>query len=284
METSTITVSGPNEFCSTGTYSLTGSICGGTVNWSLGTLNNFPNVASLSCTNCASTTLTKINNGTALLIATLTYPNSNIINTYQKYIGVGIPVFRGWYNSPTNSVEPLKVYQRFDFLSNEVCNGAVILTSTDITANSQVTWTDGGNSGYSSWYQTGNNLHLIFLDVNQYAIFNVGITNSCGTTNLRYRFNSIDAAGCGVPLLRVSVSPNPSTNLVKVTLTEKEGLQNKKEIKQIKIVDKLGNVKQIKDYTNILEVNVDVTNLPMDIYTIMVFDGKQWYSTKFIKN
>ncbi len=157
-------------------------------------------------------------------------------------------------------------------------------TVTDITANASVTWADAGNSGGVTWNQIGNNLRFYFSDIDQWAFFSVTITNSCGTINLRYRFNSTAATTCGGPLLRVSVSPNPSTNMVNITLTEKEGLKNKKEIKQIKIVDKLGNTKQVKDYNNLLDANVDVANLPMDIYTIMVFDGKQWYSTKFIKN
>lgn len=284
--TGDIVISGPNEFCVTGTYTLpAGSLCGATVTWSLGYLNNYPNVASLSCTNCTSTTLTKINNGTALLIATVIFPNSNTTYTYEKYIGVGTPVFKGWYNSPTNSAEPLNPWTRTQPNSNEVCYGAYISTTTDITANATVTWQESGNSGGLTWWQSGNNLHFYFSDIDQWAYFTVTVINSCGTTSIRYRFNSVSANCSGGMLLRVAASPNPATNTVNVSLVEKEGLKNKKEIKQIRIIDKMGILMKSFEYGNgNTEVNINVNNLSPDVYTIIVFDGKQWYSARLIKN
>ena len=95
--TSSISINGPSTFCSSDLYTLNLlPPCDAIVTWSLGYLNNHPNVASLSCTNCTSTTLTKINNGTVWLIATVTFPGSNTTYTFEKYIGVGVPTIRGW--------------------------------------------------------------------------------------------------------------------------------------------------------------------------------------------
>lgn len=282
----TFSISGPNDFCTSANYSIAGgSLCGATVEWSLGYLNNHPNVASLSCTTCASTTLTKLNNGTALLIATVTFPGGNVY-TYEKSIGVGVPVIRGWYNSPINSAEPLAASGRFEFNWNDACLTTMINTNMDITSNSTVTWEDAGNSGGVTWNQNGNNLNFYFSNLNQWAYFRVTAANSCGSRSWLYRFRSVSENCSGGMLLRVSINPNPSTNLINVELTEKENKKKVKEILEVRITDKLGVIKQKWNFAktgNTTLRQINISNLPSDIYTIMVFDGKTWTSEKFIK-
>lgn len=281
----TFSIAGPNEFCNTGNYSISGgSLCGATVSWSLGNLNNSPNVGSLSCTNCNTTTLTKINNGTAWLIATVTFPN-NTTFTYEKYIGVGTPVFRGWYNSPTNSIEPMTPFSRWTNpgATNPACYTTFINTNTDITANATVVWSGGGTG--VTWGQTGNNLQFYFSDINQTAVFTVDISNSCGTTTLRYRFNSVSENCSGGTMLRVMVSPNPAPDVVNVELIEGDKVKQSKDIRSAKITDKTGNIIKTFEFgSNSKKVNINVSNLKTDLYNISVFDGKQWYTTRFSKN
>lgn len=284
-----LTINGATTFCNgTSTYSLNGlPPCVTNVNWSFGSLPNHPNIATLSCTNCTSTTLTKINNGTALLIATVTYPNSPTTYTYQQYIGVGTPVFRGWYNSPTNAQEPLNPWTRANInATNLACYGIYITTSTDITANANVVWQQSGIPSGMQWNQIGNNLRFYFADINQEAFFTVTITNSCGTSSIRYRFTSVGDNCSGGNPLRVQVSPNPTTSTINVTLTDKLDLEKQKEITEIRLVDKIGNVKQKWSYakgSGNQTRQVNVSSFPADIYTIMVFDGTNWTSEKFIK-
>jgi hypothetical protein len=62
--------------------------------------------------------------------------------------------------------------------------------------------------------------------------------------------------------------------------------KNKKEITEIRILDKSGNIKQKWSYaktgiSNAKQIQLD--NLPADIYTIVVFDGKNWTAEKIIK-
>lgn len=283
-----LTITGPGEFCTSASYSVpVSTACGASVVWSLEPLNNFPTPATLSCTNCQTTTLTKYNGGTALLRATVTFPNCNSTGIYEKYIGIGTPVFRGWYNSPTNSQEPLNPWTRANMTATNIaCYGIYITTSTDITANTNVVWQAGGIPSGMQWYQIGNNLRFYFADINQVAFFSVAITNSCGTTDIRYRFTSVGDNCSGGNPLRVQLSPNPATNSVKVTLTDKLDLNKQKEIIEIHLIDKMGNIKQKWNYGKISgnkSRQVNVSSLSADLYTIMVFDGMTWTTEKFIK-
>lgn len=285
----TVSINGPSTFCTTAQYTLNGlPPCVNNVTWSLGYLNNHPNVASLSCTNCTSTTLTKVNDGTVHLIATITLPNSNLTYTYEKYIGAGVPVIKGWYNSPTNPSEPLAASSRFEFNWNDACYTTLISTNMDITANTTVVWEDAGNSGGVTWYQNGNNLNFYFSDLDQWAYFRVTATNSCGSKSWLYRFRSVgENCDGGGPPLRVMLSPNPTTSTINVILTDKKDLKKQKEIVEIRLIDKMGNIKQKWNYgkasgNQFRQLNV--ANLPPDIYTIMVFDGNVWTSEKFIKH
>ncbi len=120
-----LAITGAPEFCTSSTYTIpVSTACGASVSWSLQPLDNYPFPVTLSCTNCSSTTLTILNGGTALLRATVTFPNCNSTGVYEKYIGVGVPKFRGWYNSPTNSLQPLNPWTRQNLTAtNEVCYG-----------------------------------------------------------------------------------------------------------------------------------------------------------------
>ncbi len=52
-------ISGPNEFCSSDSYTVPISTnCGASIEWSLVPLANYPFPVTLSCTNCQTTTLT----------------------------------------------------------------------------------------------------------------------------------------------------------------------------------------------------------------------------------
>lgn len=282
-----LVISGQDEFCTSANYTLPGTAtCGASIAWSLQPLNNFPTPVSLSCTNCQTTTLTKVNGGTALLRATVTFPNCNSTGIYEKYIGVGVPQFRGWYNSPTNSQEPLNPWTRANLeATNLACYGTYITTSTDITANANVVWQQSGIPAGMQWYQTGNNLRFIFFDINQEAFFTVTITNSCGTTSIRYRFTSV-GDNCSGGGLRVQISPNPATSTINVSLTDKSDLAKQKEITEIHLVDKMGNVKQKWSYgkgSGNQTRQINVSSFPADIYAIIVFDGANWTSEKFIK-
>lgn len=279
-------ISGPNEFCNNGTYTLGGNdLCGATVNWSLGYLNNDPNVGQLSCTTCPTTTINKINNGSVKLIATVTFPNSTTY-TYEKLIGVGSPVIRGWYNSPTNNIQPLNPSSKFQLNWNDACYTTFISTNMDITANSNIVWENAGSSGGVTWYQNGSNLNFYFSDLNQYAYFRVTASNSCGSNSYLYRFQSVSDGCSNSSMLRVSVSPNPATSYLNVSLTDLNDTKSIKEIKKIRIIDNTGNEKldinyKLNEKSDIKQI--DISNLNPDIYSIIVWGSTGLKIEKFIK-
>jgi hypothetical protein len=279
-------ISGPNEFCSNATYTIGGnSLCGATVNWSLGYLNNDPNVGQLSCTTCPTTTLNKIHNGSVKLIATITFPNSTTY-TYENLIGVGSPVIRGWYNSPTNILQPLNPSSKFQQNWNDACYTTLISTNMDITANSNIVWENAGSSGGVTWYQNGTNLNFYFSDLNHYAYFRVTATNTCGSNSYLYRFRSVSDGCSNSSMLRVSVSPNPATSYLNVSLTDLNDTKSIKEIKKIRIIDKTGNEKLDINYklngkSDIKQI--DISNLKPDIYSIIVWGSTGLKIEKFIK-
>lgn len=222
-----------------------------------------------------------------MLRATVSFPNCNTTGVYEKYIGVGLPVFRGWYNSPTNSAEPLNPWTKANMnATNLACYTQYITTSTDVTANSYVQWQAGSIPPGMQWSQSGNNLRFFFSDINQDALFSVSISNGCGTKRIQYRFTSVaDNCSGGTPL-RVLLSPNPSTSNLSVGLTEKGDRKKTKEILEIRILDKLGMIRQKWTYGksgNTQHRQINISRLPQDIYTIMVFDGKTWTSEKLSK-
>lgn len=277
---------GNATLCTSGSYSVQNMPTCATVTWSsipAGIVSFNPTGPTPN----SSTKLTKINNGTALLIATVAYSNSPINYTYEKYIGVGVPIIKGWFNSPTNSNEPLAASSSFEFIWNDACYTKMISTNMDITANTTVTWQDAGNSGGVTWYQNGNNLNFYFSNLYQWAYFRVIATNSCGSQSWLYRFRSVyENCEGGGPSLRVTLSPNPVTSIINITLIDRRDMKKQKEIVEIRMLDKMGNIKQKWSYskgggTQTRQVNVN--SLPADIYNIMVFDGMNWATEKFIK-
>ncbi len=75
--------------------------------------------------------------------------------------------------------------------------------------------------------------------------------------------------------------PNPVINAFTVTIKD---LVNGAKIMEVAITDKFGKVlKQLKYNGKDNVASIDFGPYSPDVYVIRVFDGKIWYSTKFIK-
>lgn len=78
--------------------------------------------------------------------------------------------------------------------------------------------------------------------------------------------------------LNVELFPNPARGQVTVRLkdlNEKKTEDILRDIREIRVTDKLGNVRKVLRYTpGSKSVNVDVSLLPLDIYILEVSDGK----------
>jgi hypothetical protein len=212
-----------------------------------------------------------------------TYKNICYDYSAEETIYVGKQPVLGWYNSPYNPSQPLNPSGRFEFNWNDACYGEYINTSMNVWPGTTITWQDAGNSGGVTWWQNGNNLQFYFSGPNQWAYFRAYATNTCGTNNALFRFRSVDG-DCGGPPLRISIAPNPAIDKTEVFLFENNDRNRKKEIFQIRVMDKTGNVIRNTGYgkgTKLVALNV--SELKTDVYLIMVFDGIKWTSAKFIK-
>lgn len=71
---------------------------------------------------------------------------------------------------------------------------------------------------------------------------------------------------------------------MQVSLIDKANTNLKKDISEIRIIDKSGNIKLKNTYgVGQKNVSLNISTLTPDVYTILVFDGRTWTSEKFIK-
>lgn len=112
--------------------------------------------------------------------------------------------------------------------------------------------------------------------------FGVRAVGACGTSPESY-------VGAEMPPcdFAYSVSPNPSSNNIKIELNgdeiAKSNTKKIAEIQEVELYDKMGVIslrqKFAKGQTN---VNISVVALPNDVYTLRIFNGKTWQSCKII--
>lgn len=206
------------------------------------------------------------------------------IYTVQKQVFINNGSILGYYNSPTNSSEPLQPFTRRNPVTNNTCLS--VQTNMTIPAGSTVTWFGPSNTSEIVWGRSGNNAYIYFSGLNQNITLTIEVTNSCGTQYVNYNFTCVSTSSCGgSPALRVALSPNPAGSTMQVSLVEKIKETNKREISEIRILDKLGNIKQkIKYGTGTKNISLNISALNSDVYTILVFDGQTWTTEKFIKH
>lgn len=138
---------------------------------------------------------------------------------------------------------------------------------------------------------TGQGTNTAKVKVNTVSgTVNVDLT-ACGVSRGKFATVAVGSGG-GDPdftdpgeesMLRAS--PNPATNTTTISLQSNNKLKatSQSTIKEIKITDKVGNIKrQLKFKGGQSTQTVDVSGLPSDVYTVSVFDGVKWRTTKII--
>ena len=225
------------------------------------------------------------NVGSGYLTLTLRSPNKGRtrIYTVSKQVFISNGSILGYYNSPTNSSQPLQPITRWNPVTNNTCLS--VQTNMTIPAGSTVTWSGPANTSEIVWGQSGNNAYIYFSDLNQNIVLNLSVTNSCGTKSINYSFTSVSTNSCGIAPLRVALSPNPSSSTMQVSLVDKANETNKRDISEIRVLDKQGILKQrVKYGKGTKQIRLNISALNADVYTILVSDGQTWTTEKFIKN
>lgn len=226
------------------------------------------------------------NVGSGYLTLTLRSPTKGRIRIYtvSKQVFISNGTVLGTYNSPTNNAQPLAPLTRFNPTTNNTCLS--VTTNMSIPSGSIVTWSGPENTNEIVWGPSGNNVNIYFSGLNQTIMLMLSVTNSCGTTNLRYSFTCTSTSPCGDNnALKVALSPNPSSSTMQVSLVGKTNDNIRMKISEIRIIDKSGNLKQKNTYgAGQKNIGLNISSLVPDVYTILVFDGRTWTSEKFIKN
>lgn len=234
------TISGPDMICgTTATYTISDFPNGVVVNWSLQN-----STAIISAGQGTKTiTVTKQAIGTNQLSVTLTNSCTNV--TLTKAIQLGL-------NTPTFSIYAPDGYcigNRYEAIANANNSGPGISYNWYI------------NGVLNSFH--GYKLRGTFL-TNSTRIELAVVKSGCGTS-LKYKEDFDCSGGWFV------ISPNPSTSNLKVESISETS------IREIRIIDKMGNVKFISRHAgNTKIVSLNVSLLLTDIYNIQVFDGNTW--------
>ncbi|MEJ7820685.1 MAG: S8 family serine peptidase [Chitinophagaceae bacterium] len=236
-----LTISGDNSFCtSSNNYSIPNLPSGATVTWSA----NPTNVVNITCPTCPQTTLTVVNDGIVNLTATIS--------------ACGAPF----------TIDKTNIQVRFPFSETNT-----IVSAEDI--NISVSHPPEFIVNAYRWYMDGvfyrqTTAPLLKTTLaSQCHDWSVSFVTTCGESPETYPIS----VGCGNGVMFV-MSPNPATNNVTI-----DGRKKNKSIKEVQIIDKLGNVKRVTKYSGDQKlINLDISGLPSDIYFIKIYDGQKWES------
>jgi hypothetical protein len=177
---------------------------------------------------------------------------------------------------------------------NDACMGIPIIAHTRPLQGRTVVWEAVKLIGAGiTWSQSGDDLHLNFLHVNQIAKFIVHVTNACGTADFLYFFRAVDGQGFCPYAERINLEdsanslklfPNPSSGILTVSLDEVSETKSRSYICEIRIIDKMGYIKQRYQYeAGIQSANININELSIDVYSVLVYDGKIWRTARLIK-
>lgn len=277
---STVRISRPEP-----TLSITGTqdhICSGSANF---TINGMPSGATVqwssSNTNLAQVTsgansptviLSRVgsNNGEITLIATVTHCTFTYSVNKAIAIGAGAPPniwIRNWDRNCGSFAEA--------YCTNPAA-------STGFVWNLNFGQVIQNNPGYyGNYFYVSPLVNNPQVGLTYYNYLTVQSTNACGTSDpsvtVRMDVGPVPPeCGNGGPILLVSLNPTGSTLNVET--------KNNKGFTQLRIFDKMGNLKKQFSYpSGTKRTSINVGNLPSDIYRIQVYDGNKWITTSFIK-
>lgn len=257
-------ITGSATLCNSSVYSIDNLPQGATVTWSASPAN----IINLSCINCTQTTASVIGSGTVTLSA-----NVNSCVTYTKSINIGVlaaPVI-----SPAN----------FD----GQCGTFFEAYCTQPIGATGYRW--DVNLGQVIQDQDGNFTNYIYVSplINTpqqgqfyYNYVTVQAKNACGLSapseTLQFTVGPIpsNCGGGGGPIL-LRVSPNPTTSSITVETTDNT------EFTQLKVFDKMGNLKKQQAFSPLKKVTLNVSDLPVEIYNVRVLVNNKWRAASFIK-
>lgn len=265
--TGSLSISGPNTFCTSATYSVANVPPGYTVTWTTSPYG----VVSLSPSG-TQVTVTRVYNGTFTLTASIAYCGT----TSASKSGITAGTFiEGSYQTSYDGAGQLVKYPQEGYI--------YILPYSYVYANVSFSpqWSlqDGT---ISSWSYDGYYLQF-YLGANDWAKFRATVTKDGCTSYQDYTFVAQSAS-------LYTVAPNPvASDLTIFVDDEKLKARNvtkssEQDIRQVIVTDKFGKVLMQQKYPqNSRKVTLNVAGLSTNMYLVRVYDGKKWTAMKFLK-
>ncbi len=259
-----MSITGNTTLCSgSSVYTVNNVPCNASVTWSASPSSG---IISLS-PNGNSVTVTKTGNGRVGLSAKINACNNY---TVSKDILVGGPT------QAYGGIQPVTYYP--DYCSGQTYYFELLGATGDAD---QYEWIAYGPTQTSYYFTySDQSVPITFSEAGTYEIVVVG-TNTCGSAVIATTF--IEVASCGWGF---AVSPNPGVSNIKITPNMNTATKvNAKplEVREVEIIDKMGVIKYRQKFgKGLTTVNISVSQLPNDIYTLRIFDGKKWHSHKIV--
>lgn len=201
--------------------------------------------------------------------------NTNTVTLQQN--GNGTAVIRataGGFIDETNVImgTPVPTIQYVTYYGNEV--GLTALSIPNATYN---------------WYEDGilteagtGNSYITTVPCNTTKFIQVEAVNTCGTSIKAGRGVSVKCSTGGA----YSLAPNPASSNLTISVNEpvdKTNFSTTTEIQEVRITDKLGNLKANKKYQKgTKSVNINVASLKSDMYIVQIFNGTNWDSQQLV--
>jgi hypothetical protein len=265
------TITGPTQFCTTGNYSISGVPSGYTAIWSTSNGNaTVPPGASGS-----SVTVTRVSDGYFNLIASIV-PTGGSPCAFSPTVKK-IDLISGRY--PDYYVK----INGYTMIPLNYTSSYYITTANYPSITSVNSW--AWPSGWACYTGCTSSTYAVLrspvsgpLTGDIYAYF-----TSCGVTSVAAKWT---VWGYGGPSRMMMVSPNPAHN--ELFIEEIDSASGKSmaagTIRLVEIVDKMGMVVYRQSFAagSPNRKSIPVSTLRSDIYTVRIFDGKEWTSHKVL--
>ncbi len=288
---SSLAIQGDAMVCTiSSSYSITNLPPNGSVLWTASPSD----IATINSPDSSKTTITKNENGIITLTATLSNTCGDTPIVLSKNILVGASsTFTGLFgnypqtavvttddgSNDINSDEPTYV----TFTSSQYIapgDPSIQFSNMTLLQSSQ----NFPASPYRWQYIKNGSFGELFLYMpNSWAYFQFTLPNACGTDTFYLYFQASQRA-------YYKLSPNPAKDMVTVQIDE-ERLQKDKavkstdqDIREINIIDKMGNMLQRKTFgKGVRMASLNTSALKPDVYVIKISNGKTWKSLQLQK-
>jgi hypothetical protein len=281
---STSSINGDNLFCTTSDNYYIGNLPkNGTVQWKA-----FPKgIVSITSPNARQTTLIKVSDGKITLSATVTYNDTAIV--LKKPVIVGNPFPKGTLHISSNTTDATKPLQAgyTYFMSSTLDYSKTIFSITD-NRYSTFTWSPISLPPLSSgliWGGNGPVLQVNFgvpqTTSNSYsAVIQMQAKGPCGLYTQNFSVTNVLTQQI---LSDFSLYPNPASQSTTIKLLTAGKNDFERLIYAVKIIDHFGGQqKKIEFKKGIPSVKISLADLSTGIYSILIFDGKNWNTKQLL--